>query len=96
MCNDLSEGKPTLPLIYALSKTASSEKEILRQAIIQGKTTDLPAILKIIESTRALEYTANAAKQHAQQACEALTHLPDSPYRQALHTLADFVVERTN
>jgi len=95
MGNDLAEGKPTLPLIYALSQSTSSDTQLLRTAIETGSTTELTAIIKIIESTGAIEYTANAAKQHASQARDALIHIPDSPYRQALQTLADFVVTRT-
>jgi octaprenyl-diphosphate synthase len=97
MGNDLAEGKPTLPLIYALSqsKSKSTEANLLRGAIETGSTIELPTIIKIIESTGAIEYTANAAKQHASQARDALIHIPESPYRQALFMLADFIVTRT-
>lgn len=94
MGNDLVEGKPTLPFIYALTQGASHEVSLLRRAIKTGSAKELTPIVKIIESTGAIEYTANAAKQYAKQARDALTHIPESPYRQALHTLAGFVVER--
>lgn len=94
MGNDITEGKPTLPLIYALTQSTTQEVDLLRSAIKTGSTTELTTIVKIIESTGAIEYTANAAKQHAKQACDALTRLPESPYRDALHRLAHFVVER--
>jgi octaprenyl-diphosphate synthase len=51
-------------------------------------------VITIIESTGAIEYTANAAKQQAHYAIENLAHIPDSPYRQAMHDLAEFVVAR--
>lgn len=95
MGNDLAEGKPTLPLIYALTQGATHEINLLRRAIETGSTTELASIVKIIESTGAIEYTANAAKQYAKQARDVLTLIPESPYRQALHTLAGFVVERS-
>lgn len=94
MGNDLAEGKPTLPLIHALRQGQCSEKSLIRQAIEKGSIEDLSAILEIIESTRAIEYTANAAKQHAQLAKNVLHHIPDSPYQKALYDLAQFVVER--
>lgn len=94
MGNDITEGKPTLPLIYALTQCTTQEVDLLRTAIQTGSTTELPTIVKIIESTGAIEYTANAAKQHAKQACDALTLIPESPYKEALHRLAGFVVER--
>ena len=92
--DDLAEGKPTLPLIYALRQGSPSEIKMIREAIAENSTKNLPAILEIIESTGAIKYTANAAKQHAQKANSLLTHIPDSPYRKALSDLADFVVER--
>jgi len=95
MGNDLAEGKPTLPLIYALTQGATHEVSLLRRAIETGSATELTTIVKIIESTGAIEYTANAAKQYAKQARDVLTLIPESPYRQALHTLAGFVVERS-
>ncbi len=92
--DDLSEGKTTLPLIYALRQGTKAEIKFLQKAIQAGSKKNLDSILTIIESTGAIEYTANAAKQHAQQAITRLAHLPDSPYRKALHDLAEFVVLR--
>ncbi|MCD6039532.1 MAG: ispB [Gammaproteobacteria bacterium] len=94
MGDDLAEGKPTLPLIYALTQSTPSQATLLRRAIETGSTTELPSIIKIIESTGAIKYTANAAKQYAKQARDALAPIPESPYRKALHALAEFVVER--
>lgn len=94
--NDLAEGKPTLPLIHALRHGSAAEVAVIRQAIETGSTEHLDSILTIIESTGAIEYTANAAKRHAREANLALTHVPESPYRQALHELAEFVVERNH
>jgi octaprenyl-diphosphate synthase len=92
--DDLAEGKPTLPLIHALREGSKNEVKLIRKAIKTGSTKNLESILSIIESTGAIEYTANAAKQCARQAINSLHHLPDSPYRNALHDLADFVVAR--
>lgn len=93
--NDLSEGKPTLPLIHAMRKGSKSEIALIRDAIANGSTENLQSIIAIIESTGAIAYTANAAKQHALQANALLKNIPESPYRKALHDLAEFVVERS-
>jgi octaprenyl-diphosphate synthase len=92
--NDLAEGKPTLPLIHALRKGTPSETAVIRHAIENGSSDQLDAILEIIESTKAIEYTANAAKDHARKANTALIEVPESPYRKAMLDLAEFVVER--
>jgi octaprenyl-diphosphate synthase len=94
MGDDLAEGKPTLPLIHALRQGTPAEVTLLKEAIQSGNTENLNSILTIIESTGAIEYTANAAKQQIQQAINGLTHIPDSPYRKAMRDLAEFVVAR--
>lgn len=92
--DDLAEGKPTLPLIHAMRCGTKAETKLIRKAIQLGSTKHIDSILTIIESTGAIEYTANAAKQQVQLATSSLIHIPESPYRQALHDLAEFVVER--
>ena len=92
--DDLAEGKATLPLIHALRCGTKAETKLIRKAITSGSAKNIESILTIIESTGAIEYTANAAKKQIQQATNSLIHLPESPYRQALHDLAEFVVDR--
>ncbi len=92
--DDLAEGKPTLPLIHAMRVGTSAESAIIRQAIETGGLDNIDAVLKTIESTDALAYTAGSAKGEAQKAREALRDLPDSPYREALSSLAEFAVTR--
>jgi octaprenyl-diphosphate synthase len=93
--NDLAEGKMTLLMIHALRKGSAAEVALLREAITAGKTERVDSVIEIIESTGAIEYTAQLAKQYAHKACSALTQIPGSPYRQALHDLAEFVVQRS-
>jgi octaprenyl-diphosphate synthase len=92
--DDLAEGKPTLPLIYALSHSPPEEAARLRSAIEQGGLDDLDAITRAIESSGGLEYTARLAQRERDLAIEALADLPDSAYVQALRALADFAVSR--
>jgi len=92
--DDLAEGKPTLPLIYALSHSPPEEAARLRSAIEQGGLDDLEAITRAIESSGGLEYTARLAQRERDLAIEALADLPDSAYLQALRALADFAVSR--
>jgi octaprenyl-diphosphate synthase len=94
--NDLAEGKPTLPLIHALQQCSSSEAKFLKNAIKNGTCERLDDIITIIHSTGAIKYTAYAAQQHAQKANQALTFIPDSPYRNALRDLSNFVIERNH
>ncbi len=92
--DDLAEGKPTLPLIYALRHGTPEQREIIRSSIQQGSAAELAPITNAIESTGGLAYTARLARQEAALAIEALAELPASAYKQALHDLAEFAVDR--
>jgi octaprenyl-diphosphate synthase len=94
--DDLAEGKPTLPVIYALTHAAPAEAARLRAGIEAGGLADLAAITQTIESSGGLEYTARLAQRERDLAVEALADLPDSAYVQALRALADFAVSRTH
>ena len=93
--DDLAEGKPTLPVIYALAHAPAAEATRLRVAIETGGIDDLDQITRLIETSGGLEYTARMARREKELAVEALGRLPASKYRDALVTLADFAVART-
>ena len=86
--DDLREGKCTLPLIIAMQKADAADAQLIRMAIEQGSTQQLPAILSIIKSTGALETTRLVAHDEATRAITALQHLPDTPHTQAMQQLA--------
>jgi octaprenyl-diphosphate synthase len=94
--DDLAEGKPTLPLIYALRTGNEDQRRVIRRSIEQGSAAELAAVTAAIESTGGLAYTARLARQEAALAVEALAELPESAYKQALRELADFAVERNH
>lgn len=92
--DDLADGKPTLPLIYAMKKASPEQAVILRKAIEQGDRDAFMAVFAIVEATDAIAYTARRAVEEADKAIAALAILPESPYRDALSELAHFSVER--
>jgi octaprenyl-diphosphate synthase len=92
--DDLAEGKPTLPLIYAIRHGTPEESQIIREAIQQGGLDYIDVVTRTIESTGALDYTARLATQEAEQAIAALAVLPASPAKDALISLARFAVTR--
>jgi octaprenyl-diphosphate synthase len=92
--DDLAEGKPTLPLIYALKHCDAATAKLIRRAIEGGGLAELEKVLAAIESTGGLQYTARLAQTEADQALAALAALPESPYKDGLAELARFAVER--
>ncbi len=93
--DDLAEGKPTLPLIYALARANASQAHSLRHAIEHGEREALDQVVHFIRESGALERTRHLALTHAEAARNALDGLPASRWREALLTLADYAVERT-
>ena len=93
--DDLAEGKPTLPLLYALRTGNDAQRQLLRAAIEKGGLEHIEAVVGAIESTGANAYTARKAEDAARCATEALAAIPESPYKQALLDLARFSVHRT-
>jgi len=92
--DDLAEGKPTLPLIHAMRKGSETEVALIREAIEHGGLAQIEAVLAAIENTGAIPYTRALAQEAAEQAVASLTVLPQTPFREALESLARFSVER--
>lgn len=93
--DDLAEGKPTLPLIYAMAHSSIEDTAKMRVAVECGGLDDLDTITRTIESSGGLEYTARLARREMELAIEALGRLPESAHKQALRALAEFAVERS-
>ncbi|GHF78294.1 octaprenyl diphosphate synthase [Thalassotalea marina] len=95
--DDLAEGKPTLPLLYAMNNGNEAQKMLIRDAIENCTGMDnLEAILTAMKDTGALEYTQQIAEQEADKAIAALTILPNTPYKEALIALAHIAANRSH
>ncbi|CAH0532557.1 Octaprenyl diphosphate synthase [Vibrio stylophorae] len=93
--DDLAEGKPTLPLLHAMTHGTAEEQIMIRQAIEQGNGRALlQPILACMERVGSLAYTETRAQMEAQKAIDALAPIPDSIYKQALIAVAHIAVER--
>ena len=92
--DDLAEGKATLPLIHALANTDAETRERMRAAVRSGDVDAMPMILHAIRATGGLDYSAAKAREHARRAEAALRGLPESPWLEALHGLAQYAIAR--
>ena len=92
--DDLAEGKPTLPLIFARERCNDKERELLDTAIRNGGVDDLDSILKIIRETGSLDSAMELARKQALEARTAIGKLPGTPWRTALEQLADYSINR--
>ena len=92
--DDLAEGKPTLPLIFALKEGTAAQKAAIRRAIEHSGRDEMSAVVDAIQTTGALDYARDQARREAATAERAIAHLANSVYRDALLQLCVFAVER--
>jgi octaprenyl-diphosphate synthase len=94
--SDLKEGKLTLPLIYLLEKCRPEEKRKLARVLAERGYHSVPfaEILELVERYGTLEAARRKAGELVDAAKGYLEGFPDSPYREALRSLAEFIVER--
>lgn len=76
--DDLSEGKPTLPLIYAMQHGDARQAAMIKRAIEQGNIEGFTEVLQVIKQTGALEYTRQQAKKNPMRHAR---HCPSCPIR---------------
>jgi len=93
--DDLSEGKPTLPLIHVINQGNEAQRQLIRDAIEhQNGMDNLEAVMQAIKDTQALEYATQKAEQESQAAIDAIAFLPESEHKEALIALAKIAVKR--
>ncbi len=94
--DDLAEGKPTLPLLYAMQHGNERQKQLISDAIEHGNGMEnLDEILATMHQTGSLVYTQKKAEQEADRAINALNILPPSVHKEALIALAHIAANRS-
>ena len=94
--DDLSEGKITLPIIYALEKTSGAENQILENAVKTADASSIDNIINILCSVKAFEFTRKIAENESQKALKSLKNIPESDYKSALKLLCELSLSRTS
>ena len=94
--DDLSEGKVTLPMIYALEKTTKSDKKILTDAIQNADASNINQVVEILINVNAFQYSRDIANKESNMALESIDILPSSKYKTALKLLCKLSLERSS
>jgi len=92
--DDLSEGKPTLPLITTIQRGSDEEKALVQAAITDRNAAAIDAIIRAVQRCGALEYTMERARHYANEAEQTLQELPSSQHKEALLRLCKLAVDR--
>ena len=94
--DDLSEGKVTLPMIYALEKTSKTENKILTDAIKNSDASNIEEIVEILLSVNAFQFSRDIAQKESNKALKSIDILPNSEYKTALKLLCELSLERSS
>ncbi len=95
--DDFREGKATLPLLLAIARSGPREAAFWERAVgrLDQTEADFRRAREIIIGTGALQSSLDLAADYAETAKGALKSFPESEWRAALETLADFAVSRS-
>lgn len=93
---DIKEKKMTLPLIYALNTTNSTEKKRIIN-LVKNHNNDvdkIAQIIKFVKDAGGLQYADTQMKIYQEEAFEILNTMPDGDARRGLEQLVRFTTER--
>jgi len=94
--NDLREGKITLPLIYALTCLDKKERDRLEHLFKDGdpSESDYLGVVDLVKANGAIKRCRKDAQDYAEYAETYLDYFPDSPVKESLFGLNQFIVNR--
>lgn len=93
---DIKEQKMTLPLIYALNQASKDEKKWLINSV-KNHNKDKKRVKEVIEFVKnkgGLDYAIAKMEEFQKEALKLLETYPDSPYKDSLVLMVNYVIER--
>ncbi len=94
--SDIVEGKMTLLVVNALSKASKEDQERLITILKEEGDENVTEAMDILEKYGSIEYAWQVAQEDVNKAKSLLDILDDSPAKEALLRIADFVLERSH
>jgi octaprenyl-diphosphate synthase len=93
---DIKEQKMTLPLIYTINNCTEKEKKWLINSVKNHNKNKkrVKEIISFVKANGGIEYTIAKMKEYQTKALEILNTYPDSPYKESLLIMVNYVIER--
>ncbi|GAA5819831.1 MAG: polyprenyl synthetase family protein [Methanobrevibacter sp. CfCl-M3] len=93
--SDIVEGKMTIIIVHALENGNSEDREKLIDILKNGNSKeDVRLAMDILNKYGSLSYASNLAQKYVFDAKKLLDILEDTPHKQSLISIADFVINR--
>lgn len=94
--SDIVEGKMTLMVVHALSVASLEDKELLISILKNDGEENVEKAINIFAKYGSINYTRDIAQENVKNAKKLLDVLEDSPTKEALYLLADFMLQRSH
>lgn len=94
---DIQEQKMTLPLIYALRTADPADKKFMIRVVkrYNHDRKKVEQVMAMVRNSGGIEYASEQMENYYQKALEILDQYPDSPAKNSLLELAEYVIQRS-
>ena len=86
----------TLPLIYTLNHASEKDRRWLINSVKNHNKDSkrVKEVIQFVKNSGGLEYAVAKMKEFQQEAFHKLKSYPDSPYKQSLELMMNYVIDR--
>lgn len=93
---DIKEQKMTLPLIYVLNTCSEKERKWLINSVKRHNKdkSRVKEVIAFVKEKGGIDYTILKMKEYHSKALAILEKYPDSPYKESLLTMVNYVIDR--
>ncbi|WP_421752005.1 polyprenyl synthetase family protein [Croceimicrobium sp.] len=94
---DIQEQKMTLPLIYALRTAEPADKKFMIRVVkrYNHDRKKVEQVMAMVRNSGGIEYATEQMENYYQKALQILDQYPDSPAKNSLLELAEYVIQRS-
>jgi len=93
---DIKEQKMTLPLIHTLNNCSKKERRWLINSVKNHNKNKVRVkeVIEFVKQNGGIEYTETKMKEYQEAALNILATYPESPYKESLLTMVNYVIDR--